>query len=133
MASMLQQSQNNNTFLFQIWRPSSSDSNIYNRIGQFALTESDITEVNVDINTTYWLLNMSLIGDERIEFEAGDAVGYYHPQNPRYRVHNNPDPPNYRRTNTLNSSISSGPADIFDLSISGIINRQPLLSVNYGK
>lgn len=131
MASMLQQSQNNGEFLFQIWRPSSPGSDIYNRVGQFALRESDVTEVSVDNGTTYWLLNMSLTGDERVEFEAGDAVGYYHPENPRYRVHNNPDPPSYRQTNTLTNV--SGPSEVFYRNISGIINRQPLFSVNYGK
>ena len=133
MASMLQQSQNNGTFLFQIWRPLFPGSVIYNRVGQFALRESDITEMDdVDINETYWLLNMSLTGDERIEFEAGDAVGYYHPVNPRYRVHNNAHPPSYRRTNTLDNNVT-GPAEIFNRNFSGIINRQPLFSVNYGK
>ena len=131
MASMLQESDNNGTFLFQVWRPSFPGSNIYNRVGQIALRESNITEVNVDIDMIYWLLNMSLTGDERIEFEAGDAIGYYHSPNPRYRVHNNPNPPSHRQTYT--SDDVTGPTEIFNLNIAGIINRQPLFSMDYGK
>ena len=133
MASMLQQSGNSGTFLFQVWHSSFPGSDIYNRVGQIALRESDITEVNVGINMTYWLLNMSLTGDERIEFQAGDIIGYYHSVNPRYRVHNNPNPANYRQTYSINNE--TGPTETFDLNDTDIIphNRQPLFSVNYGK
>ena len=129
MASMLMES-GSNEFLFQVWRPSLTDSNIYNRVGQIALRESDVTQVN-NSGTTYWLANMSLIAHEGIEFQAGDAMGYYHPTNPSYRVYNNPGV-NTHMSHTLNSEL--GPTDTFNRSnVTSNLNRQPLLSVDYGK
>ena len=130
MASMLMES-GSNEFLFQVWRPSFTDSNIYTRVGQIVLRESDVTEVNVDSNTTYWLLNMSLTADEGIEFHAGDAMGYYHPANSNYRVYNNPGVSTHVSL-TLNSEV--GPTDTFNRSnVTNSIERQPLFSVAYGK
>ena len=133
MASMVQESLKNDTFLFQVWRPSFPGSNLYNRVGQVALRESDVIQVNVSSNTSYWLVNMSLTGDERIEFQSGDAMGYYYPPRPTYRIHNNPNPSGYRRTYSIDNDTDAD--EMFDISGTDVVthNRQPLLSVNYGK
>ena len=129
MASMLMES-GSNEFLFQVWRPSFTDSNIYTRVGQIALRESDVTLVN-NSGIAYWLVNMSLTADEGIEFHAGDAMGYYHPSNPSYRLHNNPGVRTHVSL-TLNSEV--GPTDTFNRSnVTSSIERQPLFNVAYGK
>ena len=131
MASMLQHPDRNGSFLFQVWRPSFLDSDLYNRVGQIALRESDVTYFNLT-NTSYHLVNMSLTGDERIEFQSGDVMGYYHPQYPRYRVYNNPVENNYV---TYGLDNDTGPTETFDINGNNVTehDRQPLFSVNYGE
>ena len=69
-----------------MWRPTKSDLDVYNKVGEVQLVESEIVgEVDND-NNTYWLVNVTLNDDDRIEFEAGDVIGYYHPPDSRYRV-----------------------------------------------
>ena len=35
---------------------------------------------------TYRTANIALLGNNRIEVQSGDVVGYYHPPDARYRV-----------------------------------------------
>ena len=142
MASMLQEPERNDSFLFQVWRPSFLGSTLYNRVGQIALRESDVTEfivnittntVNITTNTSYYLVNMSLTGGERIEFQSGDVMGYYHPLSPRYRVYNDPEANNYV---TYGLDNDTGPTETFNISDSSVSqhnNRQPLFAVNFGE
>ena len=132
MASMVQDLQRTLLFLFQVWRPSSPDSVVYNKVGEITLREDDVTEVTTDNMTRYWLVNMSLSSDQRIEFQSGDLMGYYHTRNPRYRVHNNPDPNDYQSYSIDNNT---GPAETFNISHPdvSVINRQPLFNIQYGK
>ena len=134
MASMLQHPERNDSFLFQVWRPSFLGSTLYNRVGQIALRESDVTEfiVNITTNTSYYLVNMSLTGGERIEFQSGDVMGYYHPLSPRYRVYNDPEANNYV---TYGLDNDTGPTETFNISDSSVTqhNRQPLFAVNFSE
>lgn len=63
----------------QIWRPMSL---IYNRI--------HVVQINFDhvtlLSDSRVIINITLTGDERMEFQSGDVIGYYHPSNSRYQV-----------------------------------------------
>ena len=67
---------------FQVWRPSSTNSTLYNRIGEVQLQSDD----QVTGNGTYRTANIILTGNNTIDFQSGDVVGYFHPPNARYRV-----------------------------------------------
>ena len=67
--------------LFQVWRPSSVGPTIYNRTGEVQLQSNQVTG-----SGTYRTANIILTGDDTIEFQSGDVVGYYHPSNARYQV-----------------------------------------------
>ena len=66
---------------FQVWRPSSVGSTIYNKINEVQLQSNQVTG-----SGTYRTANITLTSDNTIEFQSGDVVGYYHPRNARYRV-----------------------------------------------
>ena len=68
---------------FQVWRPSQPGSVIYNRTGEVQLQSDD--QVTRGSNG-FLEANIILTGDDRIEFQSGDVVGYYHPSNSRYLV-----------------------------------------------
>ncbi|XP_065903507.1 E-selectin-like isoform X3 [Dysidea avara] len=68
----------------EVWRPTTPDME-FNRVGAVQLAESEIVQVE-NGNIVYWLLNMLLNGSERIEFEAGDVIGFYQPPDTRYRM-----------------------------------------------
>ena len=69
---------------FQVWRPSSAGSTIYNKIGEVQLQSDDqVTGIGF-----YQTANIVLTGNNTIEFQSGDVVGYYHPPQSRYQVVN---------------------------------------------
>ena len=63
----------------QVWRLAQNSSDEYNKIAEVQLVESSLEESN-----GYSLANMSL--DNRIPFQAGDVIGYYHPPSSFYLV-----------------------------------------------
>jgi len=73
---------------FELWRPTTPDLDAFNKVGEVQFVESEIVQFGHDPNDdiTYWVVNISLSNDERIEFEAGDVIGYYHPTRSRYNV-----------------------------------------------
>ena len=66
---------------FQVWRPLSTNSTVYNKIGEVQLQSDQVTGSG-DFQTA----NIILTGNNTIEFQSGDVVGYYHPSNSRYQV-----------------------------------------------
>jgi len=70
----------------QVWHPVTSNMNVYNKVDEVQLVESEIVEEVDNDNNTYWLVNITLIDDDRVEFEAGDVIGYYHPPDTRYQM-----------------------------------------------
>ena len=76
----------------------------------------------------YYLGNVSCTGDNRIEFQSGDVIGYYHANEVWYRlwsietteytsyIHDEDNPPNMLNTNNVDSET-----------------WQPLIQVLYGK
>jgi len=68
---------------FQVWRPSSTNSMVYTNIGEVQLQESQVSQCN---SNDYCNVNIILTGNNRIEFQSGDVVGYYHPDQTIYQV-----------------------------------------------
>jgi len=68
---------------FQVWRPSSPGSLIYNRISEVQLQSDD--QVIIGSNG-FQEARIPLNGDDRIEFQSEDVIGYYHPLDSRYNV-----------------------------------------------
>ena len=56
---------------FQIWRPTSTDSYVYNKAGEVRMTS--FNQVNQNI------LSIEFTGKNATDFQSGDITGYYHP------------------------------------------------------
>ena len=67
---------------FQVWRPESGGSTIYNKVGEVQLRSDDQVTGSGNRRT----VNIILTGDNTIEFQSRDVVGYYHPPDARYQV-----------------------------------------------
>ena len=68
--------------IFQVLRPVSDGSKVYTKIGEVQLQSDDQVTGSGDYRTA----NIILTGNNTIEFQSGDVVGYYHPSDARYRV-----------------------------------------------
>ena len=67
---------------FQVWRPSSTTSLVYHKIGEVQLKpDSQEAEIN-----NKFLADINLTGNDTIEFRVGDVIGCYHPHKSRYQV-----------------------------------------------
>ena len=64
--------------IIQLWRPSSSGSNVYNIIGQ---TKVLIHERAIPDTQSYYI--DALFNIRETKFQPGDVIGYYQPSNPR--------------------------------------------------
>ena len=73
---------NNNYPCFQVWRLSSGSSTTYNKIGEVQLQSDD----QVTLSGRSRIANIIFTGNNTIEVQSGDVVGYYHPPEARYRV-----------------------------------------------
>ncbi|XP_065903482.1 uncharacterized protein [Dysidea avara] len=73
---------------FELWHPTSHDLGVFDKVDEVQLVESKVIQIGHDPNDdfTYWVVNITLNDDDRIEFEAGDVIGYYHPARSRYNV-----------------------------------------------
>ena len=67
---------------FQVWQSESVGSTIYNRIGEVQLQSDDQVTGSGNRRT----VNIILTGNNTIEFQSGDVVGYYHPPQSGYQV-----------------------------------------------
>jgi len=67
---------------FQVWRPSSPSSTIYNKIGEVVILEDHVSMGS----NGFQELNIILSGDNRTEFQSGDVVGLYHLPDVRYSI-----------------------------------------------
>ena len=119
-------SQNNNYPYFQVWRPVSVGSRIYNKAGEVQLKSND----QVTGNGKNRLAIVALTGNTTIKVQSGDVVGYYHPPDSRYRV-------KYRNSNgyvvyQFNGSNNSNSVNLSNADIYS--NRsQPLIEFTIGK
>ena len=115
----------------QVWHPTSSTE--YTRVDtECALTASDISMMQDENEDDYYLGNVSCTGSNRIEFQSGDVIGYYHGDPLRFRLWSididvngytvyHQDASSSLNTFTVNNDVSSPD------------NRQPLIQVMYGK
>ena len=67
---------------FQVWRAEFVGSTTYNKIGEVQLQSDDQVTGSGDFQTA----NIILTGNNTIEVQSGDVVGYYHPYGIRYHV-----------------------------------------------
>ena len=114
----------------QVWHPTNSTE--YTRVDtECPLTASEISNRMTDGNGGgYFLGTVFCTGDNRIEFQSGDIIGYHHGSAVRYRLWSidaNRYTSYYHNTsNPLNTfSNSSG--------VQSIEERRPLIEVMYGK
>ena len=109
----------------QVWHPTSSTQ--YTRVDtECPLTASDIRRINND----HYLGNVSCTGNNRIEFQSGDVIGYHYGSPVHYRlwsIESNGYTSYYHNTNSpLNTfTISNG--------VRSVDNTQLLIEVMYGK
>ena len=75
----------NDYLFFQVWRPASDGSTVYNKIGEVQLQSDD--QVTTGSNGLLEA-NIALTGNNTIEVQSGDVVGYYQPSDTRYVVIN---------------------------------------------
>ena len=68
---------------FQVWRAESIGSTVYSKIGEIQLQSDDQL---ARIDNSHWEANITLTGNNTIEVQPGDVVGYYHPPGSRYLV-----------------------------------------------
>ena len=119
--------QNNYNYpIFQLWRPVSTSSRIYNKTGEVQLKSDD--QVIGDGNNR--LATIILTGNNTIEIQPGDVVGYYHPPKSRYRVR-------YRNITgyivyQFNGSNNSNSVNLSN-AITHSNRRQPLIEFTIGK
>ena len=107
---------------FQVWRAASAGSTIYNKTREVQLSDDEVPG-----SGTYRTANIILTGNNSIEVQSGDVVGYYHPSQSRYQV----------RTIQTDGYIQyqfSESLESVDLSIiMGKNKRQPLIQFTIGK
>jgi len=112
----------------EVWHPPVPDIGIFDKVGEVQLVESEVVQVGHEISTAYWIVDITLNDDNRIEFEAGDVIGYYQPSDSRYQVwsiettgftaYNSQVDPPVNRSNLVTYGIAN--------------NRQPLVQLIVG-
>ena len=115
-----------NLLNFQLWRPFLSSTTIHNKVGEIHLeTDYQVTQGYNNLEAT-----IILAGEKRIEFQPGDIIGYYQPNQSRYRALD---------VNTMGyvsyQFYNMSPPYTVNLSEATTLlyNRQPLLQFTFGK
>ena len=104
-----------------MWRPTSLSSTIYDKIGEVQLQPDDQVSTN---GNNYWEANITLTGNNTIEVQPGDVVGYHHPPGARYLVMDIPT--NEYWLYQFNGSTAPNSINISERDV--MLNyRQPLL------
>ena len=117
--------------IIQIWRRHQSNLQLYNRVTTLcALTESNISMMSNNTGD-YYLGNVSCTGDNRVEFQSGDVIGYHQADSVRYRLWSI-DTTGY----TAYQRDRNSPLDTLNINAGNVAatsNRQPLIQVIFGK
>ena len=111
-----------------VWQPMNAEQTLYNIRDSYALNNSHINAME-----DYYFANVSFTGNDRIEFQSGDVIGYWHRSRPFcYRVWNirTAGYTSYGVRATLNNNINT--IDIDDGSTIVTTDRQPLIQVTFG-
>ena len=65
-----------------MWRPSSPGLRIYNKVDEVQIqSDNQVIEGYNNFEAT-----ITLTSENRIEFQSGDIIGYYHPHQSRYQI-----------------------------------------------
>ena len=104
-----------------IWSPLNTERTVYQIRSTYTL------DVDNDINSN--IATKIFTGNNRIEFQSGDVIGYRHRSNACYRVWNIETTGYISYTD---SSINDEMINIADGSADVNTNRQPLIQVTFG-
>ena len=108
----------------QVWHPTSSTA--YTRVNtECALTGNNISMMRDGPGHVYYLGNVSCTGNNRIEFQSGDVIGYHQGSAQLWSIESNEYTSYYHNT--------SSPLNTFTTNNASQSNRQPLIQVIYGK
>ena len=114
---------------FQVWHPTSLNSNIYNKTHEIQLPSGNFIFAG-RLSTSYYMASLSLDNSNQIKFQSGDVIGYYQPSNPQRSLRS-------VLTNgyTSYSNTVASPSTLIDISnVNNIENdRQPLIEITFGK
>ena len=113
----------NGLLSFQVWQLASVDSRVYNKTGETRLQSDDQVIRGV---SDLLEANIILTGTNRMEFQSGDVVGFYHPPQSRYRLLTIP-------TNEYRLYQRVGSSDLVSLVGEGENNRQLLIQFTVGE
>ena len=115
-----------NYLTFQVWRAASDGSTIYFNIGEVQLQSDD--QVTLGMSNEYGEANIILTGNNTIEVQSGDVVGYYHPPDARYQVRT------LQNDGYVIYRFNEAPGNSEDLSDRNSMtnNRQPLIQFDIG-
>ena len=108
----------------QIWRPSSSVT--YDRVGQVQIQTTQLTRPPPED----WLeANIPLTGSNRLQFQSGDVIGFYHPSDFSHEIRTTRTDGYVLRqfVGRYASSLALGDAN------NTLDNRQPLIQFEIGK
>jgi len=114
----------------ELWHPTTPDGDAFTKVDSVQLVDSEVVEKADNNNNTYWLVNMTLNESNRIEFEAGDFIGYYRPPNTRYHVWSSESPGNRVFGYEIATPLSDINLTGKDISFN---NRQLLIQFAIGK
>ena len=104
-----------------IWRPLSIEQTTYSIINTYTLRDGDINRMG-----SYHYANVTFTGNDRIEFQSGDVIGYQHRSSPCYRVWSIQT----EGYTAYSSFINFDGTSVFLIADS---DRQPLIQVVFGK
>jgi len=114
----------------QVWHRRTLDSDVFDKVGEVQLVESEVVEEVDNNNNTYWLVNITLSNDDRIEFEAGDVVGLYHPPDSHFEVWTVQTEGYITYGNKTNISVNTINLGVIDGTF---MNTHPLVKLTIGK
>ena len=110
---------------FQVWRPSSLYSLIYNKTAEVVILEDNVFTGSNGFRE----MNISLSGDNRTEIQSGDVVGFYQPPNVRYAIRD------LRTDGYVLYGFTTNQTDSVNLTDADntINRRQPIIQFTIGK
>ena len=112
-----------------VWRPINTEKTLYNIIDNYRLRV-----IHINAMESYYFANVSFIGNDTIEFQSGDVIGYRHRSSPCYTVWSIRTE-GYTSYSASSSTIlrSGNTVDIEGNSVTATTDMQPLIQVTFGK
>ena len=124
-----------------VWQPMNPEQTLYSIRDSYTLSNDDINGMG-----DYYFANVSFTGNDRIEFQSGDVIGYRHifEEGGLLDLLNiNDRPPCYRVWNirtagytSYSVSVTVDEGDIIDIDDRSAVaintDRQPLIQVTFG-